>query len=360
MRRRRQPVSGRAGFGLFETCPRAGGDTVPGRETANAKRMNWYFDITWWEYGLAGLFVFFYGAYVVRVWRKARQMGSRPSGLAAKALLRLLYLGLIIIGLLGPTFGSIRKEVKAVGRDIYLVVDLSQSMDATDIAPSRLERVKYELVRWIADFPSDRIGLIVFSNEAFVQCPLTYDQNALRLFIETLRTDMLPQGGTNLGAALRLALQRNSDGKNTSARNQARIVVLVTDGEDFGGQAQQAAEALEQNGLRLFVLGVGTQAGGRIPVANGHKRGKDGRTVVTKLQPEALRQLARSARGEYFELSRLQNETGRLNAATAKVEGQVQDTRKMDVSANKFYYFLIAALVLLLMDIMVAVTTIHL
>lgn len=322
--------------------------------------MNWYFSITWWEYGLAGAFVFFYSLYMIRVWRKARQMGSRANGLAAKALLRSVYVGLIIVGLLGPTFGSVRKEVKAVGRDIYLAVDLSKSMDATDILPSRLERTKYELTRWITDFPSDRIGLIVFANEAFVQCPLTYDQNALRLFIETLRTDMLPQGGTDLGAALRLALKRNSDSKNTSARNQARIVVLITDGEDFGEDAQQAADALEQAGLRLFVLGVGTQAGGKIPVANGYKRNKGGQTVVTKMQSETLRQLARRANGEYFELSRMQNETGRLNAATAKVEGRLQDTRKMDVSANKFYYFLIAALVLLLMDIMVAVTTIHL
>lgn len=321
--------------------------------------MNWYYEITWWEYGIAGLFVVFYILYIVRTTRKARQMGTYTSGLAAKAVLRLLYFSLLTIGLLGPTFGSLRKEVKAVGRDIYLVIDLSRSMNATDISPSRLERVKYELIRWLPNFSSDRIGLIIFSNEAFVQCPLTYDQNALRLFIETLRTDLVTQNSTDLGAALTLALNRHLDHRNTSAKNQAKIIILITDGEDFGNQTEQVAQRIEEEGLKLFTLGVGTQTGATIPGTTG-KHTRNGKPVVTHLESEQLQQLAQRANGQYFELSRLRNDLSRMVASVSKVEGKLQDTRKIDISANKFYYFLIGALMLLVIDILIAVTTIHL
>ena len=315
--------------------------------------MNWYYDITWWEYGLVGLFALLYVLFIVRTTRKARQMGTYPSGLAAKAMLRVAYVGLLTVGLLGPTFGSLRKEVKTVGRDIYLVVDLSRSMDATDVAPTRLERAKYEIIRWLPNFASDRIGLIVFADGAFVQCPLTYDQNALRLFIETLRTDLMPRTGTDLAAALRLAVNRHLDRKNTSTRNQAKIILLVSDGEDFGEEAEQMAAQIEENGLRLFTLGVGTRSGTSLSTPSG-------RRVTTQLKPETLQRLARRANGQYFELSRTQNDVARLVAAVSKVEGQIKDTRQLDVSANKFHYFLIGALMLLAIDIMIAVTTIHL
>ncbi len=321
--------------------------------------MNWYYEITWWEYGIAALFVAFYILYIIRTTRKARQMGTYTSGLAAKAVLRVLYFSLITIGLLGPTFGSLRKEVKAVGRDIYLVVDLSRSMDATDISPSRLERVKYELIRWLPNFASDRIGLIIFSNEAFVQCPLTYDQNALRLFIETLRTDLVTQSSTELAAALNLALSRHLDQKNTSAKNQAKIIVLISDGEDFGDDTEQVARRIEEEGLKLFTVGVGTKTGAAIPTREG-KLTHNGKIVTSRLESEVLQQLAQQTNGQYFELSRLQNDFPRLVASVAKVEGKLQDTRKIDISANKFYYFLIGALVLLILDVLIAVTTIHL
>ncbi len=322
--------------------------------------MNWYYTITWWEYGLIGFFILFYVLYLIRVTRKARQMRSYTSGLAAKMMLRTGYFSLIIIGLLGPTFGSLRKEVKAIGRDIYLVVDLSQSMGATDILPSRLERIKYELSHWIRAFSSDRIGLIVFGDDAFVQCPLTYDQNALQLFIETLNTNLVGRGSTNIGGALQMAIQRHMDKKNTSTRNQAKIIVLISDGEDFGDELRPIAESVEENGLKLFTVGIGTRAGGKIPLGNGFKKNRSGKTVTTRLNNETLQQLASQTKGKYFEVSRTQNEMQKLAGAVSRVEGKLQDTRKLDISANKFYYFLIAALMLIVMDIMIAITTIHL
>ncbi len=322
--------------------------------------MNWYYEITWWEYGIISLFVVFYILYIIRTTRKARQMGTYTSGLAAKAVLRTLYFSLLTIGLLGPTFGSLRKEVKAIGRDIYLVVDLSKSMDATDISPSRLERVKYDLMRWLPGFSSDRIGLIIFSNEAFVQCPLTYDQNALRLFIETLHTDLVPQSSTDLSVALRLALERHMDRRNTSTKNQAKIIVLISDGEDFGDEAEQIARRIEEEGLKLFTLGVGTTTGGTIPTGNGVKHTQNGTSIITRLESAKLQQLVQRANGKYFELSKRRNDVSKLAAEVAKVEGKLQDSRKIDISANKFYYFLIGALILLVVDILIAVTTIHL
>jgi Mg-chelatase subunit ChlD len=110
---------------------------------------------------------------------------------------------------------------------------------ATDLAPSRLARARFEIGRLLDRFPSDRIGLIVFTSEAFVQCPLTYDQNALRVFLNTLRPGLASGGGTNTAAALRVALEKHTDSLNTTLRNTSKVIVLVTDGEDYGEDTRQ-------------------------------------------------------------------------------------------------------------------------
>ncbi len=115
------------------------------------------------------------------------------------------------MALLGPAFGEARREVQSVGKDIFLAIDLSQSMNANDVQPTRLEKMKFELKNIVGTFTSDRIGLIIFSSEAFMQCPLTYDQNALNIFIETLHSGLVPNTGTDFGPPLKMALEKLND-----------------------------------------------------------------------------------------------------------------------------------------------------
>ena len=150
--------------------------------------MVWFSSLGGTEVLFIVLFVVFYLFYILRVLRTARQLHTSYGKLFTKLVLRTLYFTLFIVALLGPSFGETTREIRSVGKDIMVAVDLSESMNAHDIAPTRLEKVKFELKNIVEEFNADRIGLVIFSSEAFMQCPLTYDQNALFLFIETLHS----------------------------------------------------------------------------------------------------------------------------------------------------------------------------
>jgi Ca-activated chloride channel homolog len=257
---------------------------------------------------------------------------------------------LLLMAWLGPTFGQTKKEVKAMGKDIFIAVDLSTSMNATDVQPSRLEKVKFELKKMVQAFSSDRVGLIIFGTEAFIQSPLTFDASALNLFIETLHTELVPYGGTDLTAPLQLALDKLQAAGERSGQPSSRLVILISDGEDFVDEAGILATQYRQEGIRLYTLGVGTQEGGRIRERRMYKRNKEGQEVITRLNPTTLKDLASKAGGSYYEINDRLNETQRLINAVAAIEGEMQDTRLVDISANRYFYFLAAALVLLALD----------
>jgi Ca-activated chloride channel family protein len=321
--------------------------------------MNWYYVLSQWEYVFGAAFISAYVLYLIRIAVAARKLGTYSSAVAGKMLLRFLYFGLLVLALLGPSFGAEKREIKAEGRDIYITIDLSKSMDATDIVPTRLERLKYELTKLIERFDYDRIGLIIFSSEAFVQCPLTYDKNALRLFIETLHTGLVPGTGTNITEALRLALDKHLDIENTTARNTAKVIVLFTDGENFGEENKDLLDEIENSGVNLFIVGIGSESGSKLRVGNRFKKNAEGELVITKLESAYLQSLAKRTNGTYNEITQNKNEMAKLATQIARVEGQLRDKREIDVSANKYEYLLLAALALIILDVLIAVTTIR-
>jgi Ca-activated chloride channel homolog len=320
--------------------------------------MTWYQSLSFSEYLFIGLFLLLYLSYITRTIQLAKRLQTSARSVTLKFLLRSFYFALIVTALLGPSFGASKKEIKAVGKDIYIAVDLSQSMDAPDIQPSRLERIKFELQNLTSAFHSDRIGLIIFSSEAFMQCPLTYDQSALSLFIQTLSTKLVPNGGTDFGPPLQMALEHHLDEENTSSQNHAKIILLISDGEDFGEETGDVISDIESNGIRLFTLGVGTPEGSRIPIAKGgFKKDREGMTVVTRLNSTDLQKLAKKAEGDYFEINNRKSDIPRLINSISSIEGQLRDKREIDVSANKYYYFLIVALGLIVLDTLITVRT---
>jgi Ca-activated chloride channel family protein len=231
-------------------------------------------------------------------------------------------------------------------------------MNAYDVQPTRLEKLKFELKNLIDAFSSDRIGLIIFSSEAFVQCPLTYDQSALNLFIETLSSGLVPHTGTDFGPPLELALEKLSS-ESTSLREQkSKIIVLISDGEDFGDKSQEIANDIRNAGIKLFTLGIGTSKGSRIPTRAGYKTDRSGREVITRLNSKELKSLAITTEGKYFEINESKNDVSRLINTMNQIEGELRDTRIMDVSANKYYYFLGIALLLMMFDHLTGVKTI--
>jgi Ca-activated chloride channel homolog len=319
--------------------------------------MTWYRNIELWEYLFGFLFLVFNTAFAIRTRQFARILKVSWQYVFFKIAIRLLYSALILVSILGPSFGSIKQEVKALGKDIIFAVDVSQSMDSYDLPPSRLEKVRFELKNLLNLLEGDRLGLIVFTDEAFLQCPLTYDQGAIQVFIETLSTKIVNGGSTDLAAPLRLAIDKFSSSGTLEA---AKTVVLISDGEDFGSQYESLLAELSKAKIRVFTVGVGTTNGGGVPTARGLLRDEGGKQVVTKLNPEPLSKIARATAGRYYELSDLSNGFPALGRDLQALQGQVVEVKKLDILANKYTYSLAIAILLLLIDILIPIRILRL
>ena len=304
------------------------------------------------EYIFIFLFVALYAIYIYRIIRIAAAMKTPYHNIIIKLLLRGVYFTLFIMALLGPSFGQSSREIQSVGKDIFVCVDLSGSMDAFDVQPTRLAKVKFELKNLVEAFSSDRIGLIMFSNESFMQCPLTYDNNALNLFIQSLSTSLVPNSGTDFGPPLEMALDKLESEESSVTRQTSKIIILISDGEDFGDDTGQIAEDVQAAGIKLFTLGVGTDVGSKIQTRRGFKKDRQGQEVVTRLNSTSLRKLAADTDGKYFEINKKRNDMSRLISAIDDIEGELRDAKQMDTAANKYFYFLAAALLLMFIDVM--------
>lgn len=310
------------------------------------------------EYGILILFLILYIGFFIRIWLIARQVKSDFLPIFLKFFLRSFYIFLLILALLGPSFGDIKKEVKTVSKDIFFVIDVSTSMNANDLSPTRLEFAKHTIAEALPQLDADRIGFIIFTTEAFVHCPLTHDQNAQKLFLESITGDMISDGGTDLEKSLNLVLREFSQDDNKTEKS-LKIAVIVSDGEQQTVVNPAIAQILKKNDISIFTLGTGTKKGGKIPVPSGFKKDLKGQTVVTRLQPSTLKELARVGGGKYYEITESNNETNALVGYINKMKGKVRDLKKLDAAANKYYYFVLFALILVICDLLLTVRTVR-
>ena len=296
-------------------------------------------------------FITLYSIYFVRLVKINKKIKVNKSKAFYKFILRSTYLSLMIIALLGPSFGENKEEIDLVGKDIMILVDLSESMNANDVKPSRLEKVKFEMKKVIDEFSSDRIGIIMFSGEAFVQCPMTYDKNALNLFTETLNTGLVPNTGTDFGPPLELSLSKLNNENAESNELSSKIILLISDGEDFGDNTKESLEKIVDSNIKLFTVGIGSEKGSKILLTNGdYKRDKEGKEVITKLDPISLKETAKETGGKYFEITNTNNQIDELIYEINNIKGEVIESKIIDVTENKYFYFLLTALILMIID----------
>ena len=313
--------------------------------------MNFQEDIGIFELSLVSLFFMFYFLYLVRIYKINQQIKVNLKAVFMKFILRVTFFTLLIISLLGPNFGIKEEKVEVVGKDIMIAVDLSESMNANDIQPSRIEKVKFEIKKIVDEFSGDRIGIIMFSGEAFVQCPLTYDKNALNLFVETLNTGLVPNSGTDFGPPLELGLSKLQDENSGDNDLKSKIIILFSDGEDFGEDTDQSIEKIKENSLKLFSVGIGTDEGSKILDDFGNfKKDNKGNDVITKLNSSSLRETADKTGGKYYEISKNKNEINQMITEIKNIKGDVIDQQTSKISENKYFYFLLSALVLVAID----------
>jgi Ca-activated chloride channel family protein len=211
-----------------------------------------------------------------------------------------LVTSLIVLAILGPRFGYVLEEAKQKGFDIAIAVDVSESMLATDLAPNRLERSRRALLDLLKRFQGDRIALIAFAGAAFIETPLTQDYAAFRLFLDNLSTEVIPVKGTNIEQALIKSLEALGVSEKLTQSSGSKAIILLTDGESFQGDVSKPRELAKNAGVKIFIIGVGTQNGAPIPTSNGYKKDSSGNVVITRLNEAALTELATATGGYYI------------------------------------------------------------
>ena len=247
-----------------------------------------------------------------------RLMPSRsPERLRSKNILFLLGLFFIFIALSNPQWGTKTQAVRRQSIDVIFALDISQSMMCQDIAPSRLIQAQRLCQELIEKLSGNRLGVILFAGEAYMQVPLTTDYEAVSLLLQSANPDMISSQGTSIGEALEIAQQ------STTKSNGNRVVLVITDGEDHEARAENQARQAARQGMKIFTIGVGSENGGFVPFVdeNGmadYKRDISGKPVLSKLNAVGLKKMATIGGGSFF---RLNTQTGPVvDALTNKLD----------------------------------------
>lgn len=267
-----------------------------------------------------------------------------------KFIIILLGLSFLIIGIMNPQIGSKLEEVKRKGADIVIALDISNSMKAQDIQPNRLERAKQAIERLLDKLEGDRIGIVVFAGEAFVQLPITTDYAAAKLFLQNIDTDLIPTQGTAIGPAIDLSVESfgTDDGKN-------KTIIVITDGENHEEEAIEATKRAVEKGIIVNAIGIGSEQGTPIPTYNngiqtGYKKDKEGNTVVTKLNEQILQEISAEGDGVYIKASNSDVGLNSILSEIKKLDKKEFESKMYTDYDDKFQYFILIALILIVFD----------
>ena len=271
-----------------------------------------------------------------------------------KFILFMLGFSSLIIALCNLQTGSKLTEVKREGADIIVCIDVSNSMLAQDLSPDRLTRAKYALEKMIDGLEGDRLGLVIFAGEAYVQLPITTDYSAAKLFLSSIGPGMVPVQGTNVSDAIKKASESFSvdEGKN-------RAIILITDGENHDSEAIQAAEEAGKNGIMINTIGIGSENGVPIPliengIVKGYRKDKQGQTVITKLNTNLLKTIASKANGVFVQASQADIGLGAVLDKIGELD-KVQLENKMYTDyEDQFQWFLGLSLVLFFIEFLIS------
>jgi Ca-activated chloride channel family protein len=270
-----------------------------------------------------------------------------------KFVLFIIAYGFLIIGIANPQIGTKLEEVKRVGIDLIVAMDVSNSMKAEDLSPNRLERAKRAMLQMVDELKSDRLGIIVFAGQAYTQLPITTDYSAAKLFLGTIDTDIVPVQGTAIGKAIDLAMESfdYEQGGN-------KALIVVTDGENHEDDAIRAAEEALEKGIKVYTIGMGTPNGAPIPVFRrgkkmGFREDGNGNTVVSSLNEEMLREIAGVGGGAYVRATN-------ANAGFEQILDELSGLEKSEFESqmytdyeDRFQFFIGAAVFFLLLSVII-------
>ena len=252
----------------------------------------------------------------------------------------------MVIALAQPRWGFQWEDLKQRGVDIIVALDVSNSMRATDIKPSRLERAKHKVADLLRMLKGDRVGLVAFAGTSFLHCPLTLDYQAAEMFLGALDTDLIPLQGTALGHAIETSIQAFS-----TTEKKSKAILLITDGEDHEGTVLKAIQRAQQEGVKIFVIGIGREEGVPVPDpgGSGFKRNRSGEIVLSKINEPLLEKIAVKTGGAY-----VRSVHGDMDLRTIYLEQIQQSMEKKELRSSRrkrwterFQWFLFAGLLCL-------------
>ncbi|MDU1890580.1 MAG: VWA domain-containing protein [Dysgonomonas sp.] len=266
-----------------------------------------------------------------------------------KFWLILTVIGFGIIVLARPQFGTKVEKVDKKGIELVIAIDVSNSMLAEDIKPSRLAKAKQMLTRIIDERKNDKVAIVVFAGEAFIQLPLTADNQSAKLFLESIDPSIVPVQGTVIGSAIDISMSCFSNDEDID-----RAIILITDGESHEGNAEEAAKRAAAKDVHVNVVGIGTTQGALVPLAEGSnnvKRDSQGQPVVSRLNEEMCREIAKAGKGLYAHADNSNNALKSLQAELEKLQKKEIDGVAYSEYDEKFQIFAWVMLILLFIEI---------
>lgn len=305
--------------------------------------------------------------YYIGLWRRQRALSNfseskmairmAPGISTGRHILRFLLwrwaIACLILAMINPRFGKKEVEVRYSGVDLMICLDVSNSMLAEDMRPNRLERAKRAISQVLDGLNGDRVGLIIFAGDAYVQLPITTDYSAAEMFLGSVRPSLVPTQGTAIGRAIELGLE--SFGANTEG---SRSIIIITDGENHEDDALIAAQRAKESGVTVHTIGMGAPEGAPIPIyergiSRGFKKDKEGNTVISRLNESMLEQLSASGDGIFVRAS--DSNVG-LTAILDEIESMQDNeygTEQYADYEDRFQIFLLMGIILLLFDLVI-------
>ena len=268
-----------------------------------------------------------------------------------KIIVLCLAFSCLIIALVNPKIGTKLETIKREGVDIVFAIDVSKSMLAEDIAPNRMEKAKQLVTQIINNLASDRIGIIAYAAKAYPQLPITTDYASAKMFLQSMDTDMLSSQGTAIDEAIQLARTYYDDEEQTN-----RVLIIISDGEDHNNIASNIAQEANDEGIRIFTIGVGDINGGPIPIKRNdivlnYKKDNQGETVITRLNEETLKNISAEANGEYINGANTAHVVEHIRDILNKMDKKEFEAKQFAEYKDQFQWFLGLGLFFLFMDI---------
>lgn len=259
----------------------------------------------------------------------------------------------LVLGLANLQFGDKKETVARAGIDLMICLDVSKSMMAEDIKPYRLKRAKLAISQIINQLGSDRVGIILFAGDAYLQLPLTNDHAASQMYLENVTTDFIPIQGTNISSAIELAISSFPENSPTN-----KAIIIISDGENHDGIAITKAEEAADKEIKVFTVGLGSEQGAPIPEyingrKNGVKKDRNGSTVITRLNQAALADIAKAGKGIYVHGTTSSLGLDQLLQQIGNIEKAEYETKEFTSYNSKFQTFLLLGLGLLILEFVI-------